>query len=135
MRKKEEVCGKPTQYNLQTLQYNWRELPDTHFEFQQENQQRRGGTRLNAPYATDYVAPPIPINKAGDSLRHAKTDGDGYGNLGAGGSNGFNTGAEELPMVDYTPFMRWSHEDIRQMLRVNSTEANRSYMSNGLPVY
>ncbi|KAK7198283.1 hypothetical protein NESM_000785800 [Novymonas esmeraldas] len=31
-KKKEEVCGKPNQYNLQTLEYDWRELPDTHVQ-------------------------------------------------------------------------------------------------------
>ncbi|CAC9474158.1 conserved hypothetical protein [Leishmania infantum JPCM5] len=32
LKKKEEVCGKPNQYNLNTLEYDWRELPDTHIQ-------------------------------------------------------------------------------------------------------
>jgi hypothetical protein len=32
LKKKEEVCGKPNQYNLQTLEYDWKELPDTHIQ-------------------------------------------------------------------------------------------------------
>lgn len=47
MRKKNvEVTGKPTQYNLQTLEYNWGELPDTHFKVKE-----------NGPRIRDYAIP------------------------------------------------------------------------------
>ncbi|XQJ26029.1 hypothetical protein NXY56_001978 [Leishmania guyanensis] len=32
LKRTEEVCGKPNQYNLKTLEYDWKELPDTHFQ-------------------------------------------------------------------------------------------------------
>ncbi|KAG5508715.1 hypothetical protein JKF63_05213 [Porcisia hertigi] len=32
LKKKEEVCGKPNQYNLKTLEYDWKELPDNHIQ-------------------------------------------------------------------------------------------------------
>ncbi|CCW71730.1 unnamed protein product [Phytomonas sp. Hart1] len=35
-RKKQDVCGKPTQYNLQTMEYNWRELPNTKIQLMKQ---------------------------------------------------------------------------------------------------
>lgn len=108
LRKREEVCGKPTQYNLQTLEYDWKELPDTHLRFQGTNR-RRGGAE--PPYAVDdgYRGPSNQFNQ----FQPAVNDGD----------RGFGSGAEEVVLPP------WNHDDIRQMLRSNWAEANRSYLN------
>ncbi|KPA77777.1 hypothetical protein ABB37_06610 [Leptomonas pyrrhocoris] len=49
LKKKEEVCGKPNQYNLQTLEYDWKELPDTHIQLPPQQ-----------PRIRDYSLAPVP---------------------------------------------------------------------------
>lgn len=58
-RKKEEVCGKPTQYNLQTLEYDWKELPDTHYQIPQRQQRKRPQATVGSP-SKEVKLLPVP---------------------------------------------------------------------------
>lgn len=49
IKKKEEVCGKPNQYNLQTLEYDWKELPDSHIQVPQQQPRIRNYSVAAAP--------------------------------------------------------------------------------------
>lgn len=61
-RKKEEVCGKPNQYNLQTLEYDWKELPDTHYELPPQKPMVRDYSGLYGRYAHSKINHTNPIN-------------------------------------------------------------------------
>lgn len=126
MRRKEEVCGKPTQYNLQTLEYDWKELPDTHFAFQGDNRRKVG---LQAPFATDtpYTTQAPPVKQSSSDFQIPKTSFPEV--------PGYRNDTPEVTMVDYSPYMQWSHEDIRQLLRTNTSEANRSYVGLSPPSF
>eukprot|EP00796_Vickermania_ingenoplastis_P007088 gene7088-5022_t len=125
MKRKTDVCGKPTQYNLQTLQYDWKELPDTHFAFNGSEPRRRGASSWSAPYATDDQNPPVsqPLRRPDDRSTKLQANpvapsGYGYGMDPMGGAAG---------LIDYGQYMQWSHDDIRQMLRNNMIEASSKY--------
>ena len=60
LKKKEEVCGKPNQYNLQTLEYDWKELPDTHIQL--PPQQPRIRNYSVASSANAAASPPPRLN-------------------------------------------------------------------------
>lgn len=119
MRRKEEVCGKPTQYNLQTLQYDWKELPDTHFAFGGNNRRQAGP---QAPYATD-----APHNSPTAQIKQAST-GVTVPKRSFPETYGYSNDSPEGNIIDYSHYMQWSHEDIRQLLRNNISEVSRSYV-------
>lgn len=63
MRKKnQEVTGKPTQYNLQTLEYNWGELPEGQ-RFAGRAEQKRAPPDLAQNIANRLGGPPKEVKK------------------------------------------------------------------------
>lgn len=107
MRRKKEVCGKPTQYNLQTLQYNWKELPDTHFTIPDRN------------YRVHHPVEPVTVTN----------ESQGRENVGDSQMKKelVSTGEQHDEVeVDYSYFLQWSHDDIREMLRANALDLQNS---------
>ncbi|GET87368.1 hypothetical protein, conserved [Leishmania tarentolae] len=72
--KKEEVCGKPNQYNLKTLQYDWKELPDTHIQLPPQKPRVRDYSALAGYGAAENRINPIthqPLPSPGAGLGRA----------------------------------------------------------------
>ncbi|KAG5482465.1 hypothetical protein CUR178_05604 [Leishmania enriettii] len=59
LKQKEEVCGKPNQYNLETLEYDWKELPNTHFQIPPQQPRVRDACALRGHDATSRRLNPI----------------------------------------------------------------------------
>ncbi|KPI89335.1 hypothetical protein ABL78_1564 [Leptomonas seymouri] len=60
LKNKEEVCGKPNQYNLQTLEYDWKELPDTHIQIPLQQPRARHYPLAPLQNAAGGAASPLP---------------------------------------------------------------------------
>ncbi|CAD2212656.1 hypothetical protein ADEAN_000006800 [Angomonas deanei] len=124
MRKKnQEVTGKPTQYNLQTLEYDWKQLPNSHRVFDNANKQNQnppqnepeqsrqvslpGAPYLDAPYAQEPFnnmsndRDPFPVenygNGRGIELPQAYYDAP-YGNGDQPGANELSYQSRALDM-------------------------------------
>nr|CCC92346.1 conserved hypothetical protein [Trypanosoma congolense IL3000] len=117
--KKEEVCGKPTQYNLQTCEYDWRTLPDTHFALGRNKHGRRNvgilPQLLEPPEPPRrHVVPPPPIERPQVYERQQTPPP-----LPPPPQQYF----EPLPYL-----VPWSHDTLRQVILLNNEEAQRSYL-------
>ncbi|KAH9580901.1 hypothetical protein LSM04_007341 [Trypanosoma melophagium] len=119
IRKKEEVCGKPTQYNLRTCEYDWKYLPDTHFKlgespgprnknhFMQKPPLRKEGpakTPPLSPRASPPVEQPAIISSPPVLVE-----------------------PNPLPPTSF-PIIPWSHDNLRRIVEANQLEAQRSYL-------
>ncbi|CBZ25191.1 conserved hypothetical protein [Leishmania mexicana MHOM/GT/2001/U1103] len=76
LKKKEEVCGKPNQYNLETLQYDWGELPDTHIQVPPQQPRVRDYAALAGSGAAGKRVNPI-------THQPLPSPGAGFGGVGA----------------------------------------------------
>ncbi|RNF03453.1 hypothetical protein TraAM80_05802 [Trypanosoma rangeli] len=124
---KKEVCGKPTQYNLQTCEYDWKYLPDTHFVIQQ-NAKRRGQFSLQ-PSAPVNVASYTP--RAPSPQKYPQRE-----NVPAVASPSTSS-----PLMWVSPgtvtrgpqpsLLPWSHDELRQIVYANQSAAQQSYLWSG----
>ncbi|RNF03770.1 uncharacterized protein Tco025E_08113 [Trypanosoma conorhini] len=127
IKKKEEVCGKPTQYNLQTCEYDWKYLPDTHFVIKQGVRRReRPSLWPSAPASVARSTPRAPSPQESPPRERplaAATPPSPAPPLVA--SPAAATQGPQFPLVP------WSHEELRQMVYANQSEAQRSYLRSG----
>lgn len=112
------MCGKPTQYNLQTCEYNWRSLPDTHFTFEAQNRRRRHIGILPGLQGTEkYEARKIP------PMESPRADPS---------PPVWDARPPALPLQPLSQptlnILPWSHEGLRQMIMANNMEAQHSYL-------
>ncbi|EAN94486.1 hypothetical protein C3747_186g78c [Trypanosoma cruzi] len=124
IRKKQEVCGKPTQYNLQTCEYDWKYLPDTHFNIEAKSPRRRqpsvqSNVPLERSLGTSW-SPVIPRSPqklelpAVIPLSPAPLMGTPHG----------------MKVEPQAPPLPWSHDELRRLVYANQSEAQRSYLLN-----
>ncbi|ORC83620.1 uncharacterized protein TM35_000631200 [Trypanosoma theileri] len=124
IRKKEEVCGKPTQYNLRTCEYDWKYLPDTHFnlgetpkprnkDYFMQNLPSRAESREQLPPLSPRASPPVeqPAIISSPPLP---------------------VKLNSAPTTSSFPIIPWSHDNLRRMVEANQMEAQRSYLRRGL---
>ncbi|KAG8348420.1 hypothetical protein ERJ75_001233200 [Trypanosoma vivax] len=107
---KNEVCGKPTHYNLSTCEYDWKYLPDSHFELG-ERPRRNRGLRV-FPHAN----PPEP-QAMQQSVGPASSE-----------TPPFSSGNESLSLPPLFKCIPWSHERLRRLNQQNCLEANTSHL-------
>lgn len=104
-----EVTGKPTQYNLQTRTYDWRELPNTHYVIPTVDED------LHIAY---HPVVDCPADCCSDSCCHADVICP---------HTCVHTSVK-IPTVDYSEFLQWNHNDIRRNLQSNVAEVGRCYL-------
>ncbi|KEG07890.1 hypothetical protein DQ04_08551030 [Trypanosoma grayi] len=126
LRKKEEVCGKPTQYNLQTCEYNWKYLPDTHFNLdktprsksrQQVYSKALSDASNQTPREMIHQLPPLPLPSPRST---------GFTVVSPAPSQPVG-----LPFVAASPqahVIPWSHDELRRLVYANQMEAQNSHL-------
>ncbi|EPY26671.1 hypothetical protein STCU_05497 [Strigomonas culicis] len=151
-KKKQEITGKPTHYNLHTMEYDWKHLPDGHLEFEVPEQRRlsrpvsisRENEQVHIQKNMNQEAEPVfrepaPLqvkmqdrNDYNEIFDNSPAQGNPYPNARNNeyfsGPLGKNRG-EETPPPEAPPtyFIIWSHEDIKRVNQINYVEARHSY--------
>ncbi|ESL10243.1 hypothetical protein TRSC58_02027 [Trypanosoma rangeli SC58] len=122
-----EVCGKPTQYNLQTCEYDWKYLPDTHFVIEQNVKRRdpfplRSSAPTNVAFNTPQAASPQKSPQP-DNIPPVASPSPSPPLMWV--SPGTVTPGPQPPLLP------WSHDELRQIVYANQSAAQQSYLRSG----
>lgn len=120
-----EVTGKPTQYNLQTRTYDWRELPNTHY--------------IIPTVDHDHCVTYAPVGDcAADCAADCCCGSCCHGDVTCPHACGHDCShvcphscihaSVKAPTVDFSEFLQWNHNDIRRTLQSNVAEVGRCYL-------